>query len=184
MAIEIEKKYRITPELRDEIVEMLDEFGAEFEGEDAEENTIFGNDDLIERKAVVRIRRTQGKSILTFKQRVAGTSDAKQQTEFESAVADPDAVTKIIEAIGLRRAIVYEKRRKTYKFRNVEIVLDELPFGLFMEIEGSISAIAEAEMLLGIEDLEVVHETYPWMTMRLGTKNGDVIEARFANGTV
>jgi hypothetical protein len=49
-----------------------------------------------------------------------------------------------------------------------------------MEIEGAITAIKEAEMLLGIEDLETEHETYPRLTARLGKQVGDKIEARFS----
>jgi len=179
MSIEIEKKYRLTPESRDGIIESLNEFGAEFEREDQEENTIFANAELVARKAIVRIRRTQGSAILTFKQRLESTNSAKQQIEFESQVADADAVRSIVEALGLQAAIVYEKRRRTYKFRSAEVVLDELPFGLFMEIEGSLSSIAEVEMLLDIEDLEVEHETYPRLTAKFGNRNGDVVESRF-----
>jgi len=181
MSIEIEKKYRLTPELRTEVEAALEEFGAEFVGEDFEENTIFSNDDLFERNAIVRIRRKGNKAVLTFKQRIANTSDAKQQIEHESEISDAGAARSIVESIGLIAAIVYEKRRRTYKFRSVEVVLDELPFGLFMEIEGPISAIAEAEMLLGIEELDVEHETYPRLTAKYGVRNGDLVESRFAN---
>jgi adenylate cyclase class 2 len=179
MALEIEKKFRIAVGEREEILEALEEFGAEFVREDFEENTLFSNDDLFERNAIVRIRRIADKAILTFKQRIASTSDAKQQIEYESEVSDANAVRSIIESIGLRAAVVYEKRRKTYRFRSVEVVLDELPFGEFMEIEGPISAIAEAEMLLGIEELKVENETYPRLTAKYGTRNGEVVESRF-----
>jgi adenylate cyclase, class 2 len=179
MAIEIEKKYRLTEELYSEIVESLEEIGAKFAGEDEEENTLFANEELVGRNAIVRIRRTQGRTRLTYKQRIRSASDAKQQIEFESDISDAEAVRSIIEALGLQAVIVYEKRRRTYDLRQVEVVLDTLPFGLFMEIEGSITGIAEAEMLLGIEDLEVVNETYPQLTVRFGTRRGDVVEARF-----
>ena len=179
MSIEIEKKYRLTDELEREVRSTLIEFGAEFVGEDFEENILFSNDALFQRNSIVRIRRTLKGTLLTFKQRLASTSGAKQQVEHETDVSDADALLLIIESIGLNAVAVYEKRRRTYKFRSVEIVLDELPFGQFMEIEGSISAIAEAEMLLGIEDLEVEHETYPRLTMKHGKKIGDVVEARF-----
>jgi len=179
MAIEIEKKYRLTQELRDQIAASLTEFGAEYQGEDFEENTLFANDELMGKGAVVRIRETSSRSTVTFKKRIQTNSDVKQQIEHESEVSDPNALRAIFENIGLRAVAVYEKRRSTYKFRSTEVVLDELPFGLFMEIEGSITSIAEVEMLLGIEDLKVEHETYPHMTKRFGVQNGSIMEARF-----
>jgi adenylate cyclase class 2 len=81
--------------------------------------------------------------------------------------------------LGLQPRLIYEKHRDTWKLRSVEVVLDELPFGMFMEIEGSITGIREAELLLDLDDVEVEHETYPMLTGRLGTKIGDMIEARF-----
>ena len=60
-----------------------------------------------------------------------------------------------------------------------EIVVDELPFGLFMEIEGLENDIAQVERKLGAELLEAVEETYPTLTRQYGKANGEVIEARF-----
>lgn len=179
MSIEIEKKYRLTPEQRQDVLDALDEFSAEYEGEDFEENILFANDVLFEKNALVRIRRTRDKTMFTYKQRIQSQSDAKRQIEHETEVVDADSLLDIVEALGLQKRIVYEKRRKTWKFRQVEVVLDELPFGLFMEIEGSVSAIKEAEMLLDIEEFEVEHETYPRLTGKFGKANGEVIEARF-----
>jgi hypothetical protein len=59
-------------------------------------------------------------------------------------------------------------------------VLDELPFGLFMEIEGSITDIELAEIMLEAESFTTEHATYPSLTAQLGLQNGDVFEARFA----
>ena len=42
MSIEIEKKYRLNAEQRDEVIASLAEFSAEYVGEDAEENIIYG----------------------------------------------------------------------------------------------------------------------------------------------
>ena len=58
-------------------------------------------------------------------------------------------------------------------------MLDELPFGDYIEIEGSITAIKEAEILLDLDAFETEHETYPRLTARLGERKGDLIEARF-----
>lgn len=177
--IEIEKKYRLTRERRDEILKSLEEVGARFESADLEENTIYGGEVLGQTGGIVRIRKTQDRSLLTFKRRVENQSDVKQQIEYETEILDADATDRIIRELGLQPKLVYEKKRKTWRLRNAEIVLDELPFGLFMEIEGSITAIKEAEMLLGIEDLETEHETYPRLTAQLGNQVGTVIEARF-----
>jgi len=179
VSIEIEKKYRLTRELRTAVVAALGEFGAKFVRNDIEENTIFSNDLLFKNRAMVRIRKTSDRSMITFKQRTGSISEEKQQIEYETRIDDANVARSILENIGLRIVLIYEKKRATYKFRNSEVVLDELPFGLFMEIEGPLTAIAEAEMLLGIEDLEIERETYPRLTTRFGVKNGDVIEARF-----
>ncbi len=48
-----------------------------------------------------------------------------------------------------------------------------------MEIEGSVMGIAEAEMILDIEDFEAENETYPHLAQRFGVQNEKLIEARF-----
>lgn len=179
MAIETEKKYRLTEEQRERVLENLREIKAEYKGEDFEENNIFQESVLSENPPILRIRKIAGKAILTYKKRIQNEFAVKQQTEYETEVSDAHAAKKIIENLGFVKSLVYEKQRKTWLFKTVEIVLDELPFGDFMEIEGSMTAIAEAEMLLEAEDFEVVHETYPQLTARSGKQSGDVIEARF-----
>jgi adenylate cyclase class 2 len=179
MAIEIEKKYRIDAARRDEIVAELNEAGAEFEREDFEINSIYGGGKLDENNAVLRIRTTESGAFLTYKKRIENQFDVKRQIEIETKCDDPAALAEIIKNLGFVPRLVYEKRRQTWRFRSVEILLDELPFGIFMEIEGSITSIKEAEMILGFENLEVEHETYPRITFRLGKQNGEVVEARF-----
>lgn len=177
--IETEKKYCLTHNQLELVRKSLAAIDAEFIGDDFEENTIYSNEILSSKKAILRIRKIADNTILTFKRRIQNDFDVKQQIEYETEVADAGALSQIIAELGLEPVLIYEKRRKTYKFRDVELVLDELPFGLFMEIEGSITAIKEAEILLGIEDLKTEHETYPRLTAKFGTKNGDVMEARF-----
>ncbi len=179
MAIEIEKKYRLTEAQRDEILGRLDEIGAEYIGEDFEENILYRGGILEEKRAVLRVRKIGDKAVLTFKQRIQNQFDIKHQIEYETLVDDPAEIENIVRELGFQKKLIYEKRRKTWRFRDVEIVVDELPFGLFMEIEGSITAIAEAEMFLDIEELVVEHRTYPNLTAEFGRKNEDLIEARF-----
>lgn len=179
MAIETEKKYRLTDQQKQFVLDALADVQAEYAGEDTEENTIYGGGVLDENGAVLRIRKTQDKTILTFKKTIQNDFNIKQRTEHETEIANDAEIEKIIENLGFAPRLVYEKRRKTWHFRSVEIVLDELPFGWFMEIEGSITAIAEAEMFLGIEDYATEHATYPHLTTTHGKQNGNLIEARF-----
>ncbi len=177
--LEIEKKYRLSKEQYKQVEADLDELKAEFVGEDFEENILFGNEDFKQKKAVIRIRKIDDTTILTYKQFVPNAMGVKQHIEYETKVENAEQMTEIVKSFGLSKKIVYEKRRKSWKFRQVEIVLDELPFGLYMEIEGAITAIAEAEMFLEADEFEVEEGTYPYLTFELGKKIEDRIEARF-----
>lgn len=179
MSIEIEKKFILTKGQMEQLVKDLSELNAKFIGEDFEENILYQGGVLSEKSAVLRVRKIDKKTILTYKERILNETDIKHQLEFETEVKDADMIEKIIESLGFKDSFIYEKRRKTWKFRDVEVVLDELPFGLYMEIEGSIFGIREAELLLGAEDFETESDTYPGLTAKFGKKAGHLIEARF-----
>jgi adenylate cyclase, class 2 len=181
MAIEIEKKYRICQERAQEIIKTLKEFSAEFVGEDNEENIILSGETLRKKGAVLRIRRIGETTIVTFKQRIENSSDIKHQIEEEVEVSDAKSMMHIFAELGFESVLIYEKRRRKWRFRSVEVVIDELPFGLYMEIEGMVTAIREAELILGIEDHETEHLTYPSLTAEHGKKRNGVIEARFGD---
>ena len=180
MAIEIEKKYRLTPERVEPLRGRLAEAGAAGEGiVEFEENVIYTGPGLEPGRRVLRLRRKEGGALFTFKERDLSGSPVKRQREEETEVADADALASILEALGYRPALVYEKRRETWRLAGTEVVIDELPFGLFVEIEGEESDILNAERLLGLEGDEGVHEPYPTLTLRHGTKKGELFEARF-----
>ena len=177
--VEIEKKYRLTEERAKEVTDALQRGGGKFIREDLEENTIYGGEILAESGAVIRIRKTGTSAVWTYKRRLENRTEAKHHVEHETTISDPEAAARILWELGLRPRLVYEKRRKIWQFRDCEVVIDELPFGLFMEIEGSLTSIKAAEMLLDIEDLEIEQRTYPALTATAGTKVGDVVESRF-----
>ncbi len=179
MAIETEKKFIVSSDQREQVLENLKELGAKYIREDFEENTLYNGGVLSKKGAVLRMRKIGDKTILTYKQRIEDAADVKQQIEYETVVEKAGEMEMIIESLGFEKALVYEKRRQTWQFRTVEVVLDELPFGQYMEIEGSITAIAEAEMLLDIENFAVENETYPHLTQRFGVQKEKLIEARF-----
>ncbi len=184
MAIETEKKYRIDKKRIVEITAKLGELGAVFASEVFEENFLHRGAVLDERGAVLRLRKVGDTTLLTYKERFKIDTDIKHRIEHETIVADVDAMENIIQCLGYKLSVVYEKHRKTWHFGDVEVVLDELPFGLYMEIEGTIDEIAEAEKLLEIHDLEPEPRGYPRLTVKFGRLVGDVSEARFERSAV
>lgn len=181
MTIEIEKKYQLTSAQYSTVLSTLNEIGAVFDREDFEENILFGGGILDEQSAVLRLRKVGDKTTLTFKQRISNNLAIKQQIEHETEVSSLTGIEQIIECLGFKPRLIYEKRRKTFHFKNTEIVLDELPFGLFMEIEGTVTDIELAEIMLEAEDFVTEHGSYPSLTAQFGSQNGDVFEARFSD---
>lgn len=180
VGIEVEKKYRLTREQAESVRQRLEEVGAEGEGgAEFEENTIYTGPGLDPRRRVLRLRRRGSRAFFTFKEREPSASAIKRQREDETEVLDADALASILEALGYRPALVYEKRRTTWRVRSAEVVVDELPFGLFLEIEGAEPSILDAEKLLGLESVEAEHAPYPELTLRHGTTRDGVVEARF-----
>jgi adenylate cyclase class 2 len=175
--IEVEKKFRLTKRQRDAVVKRLPEIGASLEGEDFEENTLYHGEALQDGSCVLRLRRAGERATLTFKRRLPGASAIKQQREEETAVADPEAMAAILEALGFTATLIYEKRRQTWRLGQTEI--DVLPFGLFMEIEGRANEIKLVERKLAMKGLRAEHATYPQLTAKHGKRYDGLIEARF-----
>ena len=179
MAIEIEKKYRLDKKRHDQLVSKLVEAGAKFTKEVFEENYLHRGGLLDERGAVLRLRKIGDYTILTYKEKLKNDDDIKHKIEYETVVADVDAMENIIGRLGYRLSVIYEKRRKIWRFKDVEVMMDELPFGLYMEIEGTAEGISKSEKLLGIQDLETETRGYPRLTVKYGTIKGEVAESRF-----
>jgi len=179
MAIEIEKKYRLTKKQHESARRRLPEIGALLQYEEFEENTLYGGNGLKVGRSVLRLRRVGDDAILTYKKRLPTSSSIKRQREDETQVADPEALNAILLALGFTPTLVYEKRRETWVLGRAEIVIDELPFGLYMEIEGTARDIRAVETRLAVKNLKAENLSYPELTFEKGKKSRGVIEARF-----
>jgi adenylate cyclase class 2 len=81
--------------------------------------------------------------------------------EIEFTVDDLDTVRHFFSALGYETMTVYEKYRTTYALGDVEVVLDELPYGNFVEIEGPSSILIEGvTQMLGLDLGKSVDTTY------------------------
>lgn len=85
---------------------------------------------------VLRLRQDRAVR-LTYKGPSTSELGVRVRTEIEFSVDDFDKARRFLEALGYQVALMYEKYRTTYTLGGVEILLDELPYGDFVEIEGS-----------------------------------------------
>jgi adenylate cyclase class 2 len=90
---------------------------------------------LTRERLVLRLRQDQN-AVLTFKGPARPGQSVVTRQEIEVQVSDFAAMRRILEALGYRVSVMYEKYRATYQWEAVEVVLDELPYGNFVEIEG------------------------------------------------
>ena len=112
-------------------------------------------------RRMLRVRRVGAESLLTYKGPVSGeTQRHKVRVEHETAVADPDALVRLLEGLGFFPAYRYEKYRTLYDLGGLQICLDETPLGCFVELEGDPSAIDAAARRMGFSTADYVVESY------------------------
>ncbi len=84
---------------------------------------------------VLRLRQdTEAK--LTYKSGSNNQQGVLTRREIEFVVEDFEKAKLFLEELGYQKLFYYEKYRTTYEFSNCNIMLDELPYGNFVEIEG------------------------------------------------
>lgn len=84
---------------------------------------------------VLRIRK-DSQVILAYKGPALPDSELRIRTEIELVVNDFDNAVSFLEALGYSLMVQYEKWRTIYLLNDLEITVDELPYGHFSEIEG------------------------------------------------
>jgi adenylate cyclase class 2 len=95
---------------------------------------------LQNRGRLLRLRRER-QCYLTYKDNTQVEGGALRRREIEVAVDDFDACLRLIQALGYETVFAYEKYRTTYALGDCRVMLDELPLGHFVEIEGDRSEI-------------------------------------------
>jgi adenylate cyclase class 2 len=73
---------------------------------------------------------------LTYKSASTNEQGVLSREEIEFQVEDFGKAKRFLEALGYQKLVYYEKYRTTYELNSTWIMLDELPYGDFVEIEG------------------------------------------------
>lgn len=119
-----------------------------------ERNVRFDTPDeaLLRRQELLRLRQDV-RARLTYKGPAGedAASEAKVREEIELEIGDFDRLALILQRLGFHPVQTYEKYRETFHWQSVEVVLDELPFGRFVELEGPEVGIKAAATALGLD---------------------------------
>jgi adenylate cyclase class 2 len=123
---------------------------------------------------------------LTYKSGSTNEQGVLSRTEIEFVVDDFEMAKAFLEALGYQSIFYYEKYRTTYELRqtsevlktsevSLHIMLDELPYGNFVEIEGetpeSIRAVAD---LLNLKWDKATPTSYHMLFVRLCEKHPEL----------
>lgn len=78
----------------------------------------------------------------------------------EVEVEDAEAINYIFSKLGLTNQLIMEKYRLKWKLKGVNISVDELPFGVYLEIKGTVEQINLIVRLMRLNGDEMINITY------------------------
>ena len=100
---------------------------------------------------LLRIRRDDRVRI-TYKDNAEMDEGVITRTELEFIADDFAIAKKLFEALGYQVVVIYEKFRREYRLGDVKVMLDELPYGNFIEIEAQNKALIDGVgQMLGLD---------------------------------
>ncbi|HXF84439.1 MAG TPA: class IV adenylate cyclase [Anaerolineales bacterium] len=123
---------------------------------------------------VLRLRQDTA-ARLTYKGASVNEQGVLSRTEIEFIIEDFEKAKQLLKLLGYRELILYEKYRTTYELNRCHIMLDELPYGNFVEIEGeSIEAIRDIAQRLGLKWDTAIAASYHALFERLRVAHADL----------
>ena len=129
------------------------------------------NGDLTREGRVLRLRKDD-LARLTYKDNSQNIARALSRREIEFVVDDFDSAKQFIEALGYEVVFIYEKYRMTFEYKGAHIMLDELPYGNFVEIEGELEMLRPIAEELGLNWDKAIPASYHALSERLCKSRG------------
>lgn len=160
---EIEVKFQISN--KKDIVQKLVHLGANFESKKKQIDILYNSKYFdfgkLDQALRLRVEKSDRKSaVLAFKGTPKITRNGhKVRDEYETKV-NPKTARMILTSIGFEEVAVIEKTRLYYKLGNLEVAIDELKFGTFIEIEGAPKDIESLRQKLGLKNTKPVKRGY------------------------
>lgn len=141
-----------------------------------EDNVLYDSPDgrLARAGCALRIRVTEEGGVVTYKGPKTVRDGIRSREEIELRVDPAEHAPALLLALGYRPRFRYQKYREAWAGEGVEIVLDETPIGVFLEIEGEAEAIHEAARRLGYGPGDYLAESYAALFFA-GGGTGDMV---------
>ena len=122
-------------------------------------------DSSLEREGKFIRVRSGIKNVVSIKEKINNCDNDDdnflKRNDIEVEVSDIKKIQYILEQIGLHKTFTMEKYRLKWKYNDdVELNLDELPFGVFLEIHGNEKDVLEASKDLGLNVKNAKKGTY------------------------
>jgi adenylate cyclase, class 2 len=125
------------------------------------------DDRLQSDRRVLRLRRDTD-ARLTYKSASTNEQGVLSRTEIEFIVEDFEKAKQFLEALDYQPIFYYEKYRTTYELDGILIMLDELPYGNFVEIEGeTIESIRQVSDALNLKWNAAIGTSYSSLFKRV-----------------
>lgn len=142
------------------IRDKLHVLGAVFRSAEDETNVYVDRDGaLAARGESLRVRQDQ-RVRLTWKGPTDFQNGIVNRAEIEIDVSSFADALAILSRLGFEPSDRVAKRRETWRLRDVEITLDTLSFGTFVELEGKAAAIREVAAALGLDPGKGIRSAY------------------------
>ncbi len=98
---------------------------------------------------------------VTYKENAQLEAGVITRTELEFIVDEFAISKKLFAALGYQVIAIYEKYRQEYRLGDVKVMLDELPYGDFLEIEApNIALIDGVGQMLGLDRSQGIETNY------------------------
>jgi adenylate cyclase class 2 len=164
----LEQEVKFFLENTDEVRRRISALGARaYQPRMHEANIRFDTADgtLTRSRKVLRLRKA-GSVILTYKEPEPAASaespaPARRSLETEIVVDNLDKTAHLLQSLGFRPIVRYEKYREVFQWKSVLLMVDQLPFGDFLELEGpDLAELRQTADPLGLEWPRALQTSY------------------------
>ncbi len=109
---------------------------------------------------MTRLRTGAEGGVLTYKEEIESSMQAKVRKELEVRVSSVAEARAILEGLGMEPIWRYQKYRTTYRLGSLHALVDETPVGNYLELEGPKPEIDRWAGALGLGPDDYMLETY------------------------